>query len=186
MRFFAKPSATLGELMRSTTRLLVGAMALVLLAACNRDKAPEVVTITNNSQPPGEAQPMNTPKIPAAAEVPPPADLTITELQPGKGATIASGSTAVVHYTGWLYDPKAPDHKGAKFDSSRDRNDPFPFPLGRGQVITGWDKGVEGMKVGEQRRLVIPPGMGYGEHGAGDVIPPNATLVFDVELLEIR
>jgi peptidylprolyl isomerase/FKBP-type peptidyl-prolyl cis-trans isomerase FkpA len=91
-----------------------------------------------------------------------------------------------VHYTGWLYDETKPDHKGRKFDSSRDRNEPFDFRLGAGEVIRGWDEGVAGMKVGGQRTLTIPPDMGYGARGAGGVIPPNATLVFDVELLDVR
>ena len=108
------------------------------------------------------------------------------DLAPGSGAEIRSGQTAVVHYTGWLYDAAAPESKGAKFDSSVDRNDPFEFPLGAGHVIKGWDGGVVGMKVGGKRRLVIPPEMGYGSRGAGGVIPPGATLVFDVELVEIR
>ena len=91
-----------------------------------------------------------------------------------------------VHYTGWLFDAAAPDNKGRKFDSSRDRGQPFSFPLGEGYVIQGWDKGVEGMQVGGQRTLTIPPELGYGARGAGGVIPPNATLVFDVELLDVR
>ena len=91
-----------------------------------------------------------------------------------------------MHYTGWLYVEDAPDHKGKKFDSSLDRNDPFSFPVGGGQVIQGWDQGVAGMQVGGQRRLVIPAELGYGSRGAGGVIPPNATLLFDVELLSIR
>jgi FKBP-type peptidyl-prolyl cis-trans isomerase FkpA len=116
----------------------------------------------------------------------PPAELVITELATGEGPAIAAGSTAVVHYTGWLFDPVAEDGKGAKFDSSRDRNQPFKFPLGAGRVIAGWDQGVEGMKIGDQRRLLIPPQLGYGARGAGNVIPPGATLVFDVELLGIE
>jgi FKBP-type peptidyl-prolyl cis-trans isomerase len=114
------------------------------------------------------------------------AKLTITELKPGTGAAIKAGQTAVVHYTGWLYVEDAPDHKGKKFDSSVDRNDPFSFPVGGGQVIQGWDQGVAGMQVGGQRRLVIPAELGYGSRGAGGVIPPNATLLFDVELISIR
>jgi FKBP-type peptidyl-prolyl cis-trans isomerase FkpA len=91
-----------------------------------------------------------------------------------------------VHYTGWLYDPAVPDGRGAKFDSSRDRQLPFGFVLGAGRVIKGWDEGVAGMKVGGRRTLVIPPEMGYGSRGAGGVIPPNATLLFDVELVEVK
>ena len=106
--------------------------------------------------------------------------------KPGTGAEAVAGRVVAVHYTGWLYDAAAPDHKGAKFDSSRDRGTPFEFSLGSGNVIRGWDDGVAGMKVGGQRTLVIPPEMGYGSRGAGGVIPPNATLVFDVELLGVR
>lgn len=116
----------------------------------------------------------------------PPAELVITELAAGEGEAIAPGSTAVVHYTGWLFDPAAEEGKGAKFDSSVDRGQPFKFPLGAGRVIGGWDQGVAGMQVGGQRRLFIPPQLGYGSRGAGGVIPPNATLVFDVELLGIE
>ena len=91
-----------------------------------------------------------------------------------------------MHYTGWLYVEEAADNKGAKFDSSRDRNDPFRFRLGAGEVIKGWDQGVAGMAVGGQRRLVIPASLGYGQRGAGGVIPPGATLLFDIELLGIE
>jgi len=101
----------------------------------------------------------------------------------GTGAEAVPGHDVSVHYTGWLYDETAPEHKGKKFDSSRDRNQPFDFPLGAGHVIKGWDQGFAGMKVGGQRTLIIPSSMGYGARGAGGVIPPNATLVFDVELL---
>jgi FKBP-type peptidyl-prolyl cis-trans isomerase FkpA len=104
----------------------------------------------------------------------------------GTGTEAVAGRSVTVHYTGWLYDASRPDQKGTKFDSSRDRNEPFSFDLGAGQVITGWDQGVAGMKVGGQRTLTIPPHMGYGGRGAGGVIPPNATLLFDVELLDVK
>ncbi len=97
-----------------------------------------------------------------------------------------NGRLVTVHYTGWLYNQTAPGNKGTKFDSSRDRGTPFSFTLGAGQVIRGWDQGVLGMKVGEQKTLVIPPELGYGSAGFPPVIPPNATLVFDVELLSVR
>jgi len=100
----------------------------------------------------------------------------------GQGATAKSGQRVRVHYTGWLYNN---DQAGAKFDSSKDRNQPFEFALGGGQVINGWDEGVAGMQVGGTRRLVIPPHLGYGARGAGGVIPPNATLLFEVELLGV-
>lgn len=104
----------------------------------------------------------------------------------GTGAEAQSGQVVTVHYTGWLYDQTRPDRRGNKFDSSRDRNEPFSFNLGAGEVIRGWDEGVAGMKVGGRRTLTIPPDMGYGARGAGGVIPPNATLLFDVELLEVK
>ena len=104
----------------------------------------------------------------------------------GSGEEAVVGKMVEVHYTGWLYDPSAPDKKGKKFDSSRDRGVPFSFLLGAGRVIKGWDRGVTGMKVGGQRTLIIPPEMAYGAQGAGNVIPPNAALIFDVELLGLR
>ncbi len=104
----------------------------------------------------------------------------------GTGEEATPGMTVSVHYTGWLFDETAPDNKGKKFDSSRDRGSPFSFPLGAGRVIAGWDQGVAGMKVGGQRTLTIPPELGYGQRGAGGVIPPGATLVFDVELLGVH
>ena len=108
------------------------------------------------------------------------------DVRVGTGEEAVAGKMAHVHYTGWLFDNSAPDNKGKKFDSSRDRPGYFTFPLGSGRVIKGWDQGVQGMKVGGQRTLIIPPSMGYGARGAGGVIPPNATLIFDVELMGIQ
>jgi FKBP-type peptidyl-prolyl cis-trans isomerase FkpA len=113
-------------------------------------------------------------------------ELIKTDETTGAGHEAAAGRTVTVHYTGWLYDQSKPDHKGKKFDSSRDRGEPFAFRLGRGQVIRGWDDGVAGMKVGGRRTLTIPPEYGYGAQGAPGAIPPNATLIFDVELLDVR
>jgi FKBP-type peptidyl-prolyl cis-trans isomerase FkpA len=109
-----------------------------------------------------------------------------TDTNEGTGAAARKGMTVRVHYTGWLYDASAADHKGQKFDSSLDRREPFEFPLGASEVITGWDEGVAGMKVGGTRLLTIPPAMGYGARGAGGVIPPNATLLFEIELLDVK
>ena len=112
-----------------------------------------------------------------------PNGLKYTDTKTGDGATATSGNKVSVHYTGWLYNNGA---KGAKFDSSVDRGQPFQFTLGAHQVIAGWDEGVAGMKVGGKRTLIIPPELGYGARGAGGVIPPNATLMFDVELLGVQ
>ena len=109
-----------------------------------------------------------------------------TDRKLGKGAQATAGHEVSVHYTGWLYDEAAPEHHGRKFDSSHDRGKPIEFPLGAGMVIDGWDQGLNGMKVGGQRTLIIPPDLGYGAQGAPGAIPPNATLVFDVELLGVR
>jgi peptidylprolyl isomerase len=108
-----------------------------------------------------------------------PSGLKYIDIVEGTGATPQTGQTVIVHYTGTLED-------GRKFDSSRDRNQPFSFPIGRGRVIKGWDEGLSTMKVGGQRQLIIPPDLGYGARGAGGVIPPNATLIFDVELLDVK
>ena len=120
---------------------------------------------------------------PAASEVTTPSGLRIIDTKPGDGAQPQPGQTVSVHYTGWLFED---GHKGKKFDSSLDRGQPFAFPLGEGRVIKGWDEGVAGMKVGGSRTLIIPPELGYGQRGAGGVIPPGATLIFDVELLGVR
>jgi FKBP-type peptidyl-prolyl cis-trans isomerase FkpA len=140
-------------------RPLLLAISLLLLAACN-------------------------------APVPPPsgsvAELERIDTRAGTGAVATSGSDVTVHYTGWLYDENAPQQRGLKFDSSVDRGQPFTFLLGAGQVIRGWDEGVAGMKTGGKRTLRIPADLGYGSNGAGGVIPPGASLVFDVELLEVK
>ncbi len=113
------------------------------------------------------------------AEITTASGLIIDDTVTGEGAEAKAGQFVTVHYTGWLTN-------GNKFDSSKDRNDPFQFSLGRGMVIRGWDEGVQGMKVGGTRKLTIPPELGYGAYGAGGVIPPNATLVFEVELLDVQ
>ncbi|MEO8019635.1 MAG: FKBP-type peptidyl-prolyl cis-trans isomerase [Pseudomonadota bacterium] len=160
---------------------LVLGLAALLLVACSKSEKPED---TAQAPPAPAAQ---TAAVPAAATPTGTETMSMqqTDLSPGAGAEIKSGQTALVHYTGWLFDSAAPDNKGKQFDSSVG-GEPFEFPLGAGAVIQGWDKGVVGMKVGGKRRLVIPPDMGYGNRGAGGVIPPGATLVFDVELVEIH
>jgi FKBP-type peptidyl-prolyl cis-trans isomerase FkpA len=145
--------------------LPVLAMCVVLVAACSKKETAAEVS--------HEA-------------VPPPTELQKIDIKKGTGEGISQGQVAVVHYTGWLYEPTASEQKGAKFDSSRDRGQPFSFTIGHGDVIKGWDEGVQGMQPGGQRRLVIPPALGYGEVGAQNVIPPNATLVFEIELLAIQ
>src|SRR5262245_42068176 len=160
---------------------LIAFCALFAVSCSRTDKPAEPAAAAPAAQTSAET--------PAQATASPGTDtmpLQKTDLAPGTGAEIKSGQTALVHYTGWLYDAAAPENKGKKFDSSVDRNEPFEFPVGGGYVIKGWDQGVVGMKVGGKRRLVIPPDLGYGASGAGGVIPPGATLVFDVELVEIR
>jgi FKBP-type peptidyl-prolyl cis-trans isomerase len=175
-----------------TLKSLAVVFATMCVVACSpRDKPEE-----SAAAPAADAAPASTPASTSAAEVPAATSaptgtetmaLQKTDLTPGTGPEIKSGQTALVHYTGWLYDAAAPENKGKKFDSSLDRNEPFEFPVGGGMVIKGWDDGVAGMKVGGKRRLVIPPDMGYGSRGAGGgLIPPGATLVFDVQLVEIR
>lgn len=148
----------------------IAAIAIAVLAAgCGRDA-------------PVETKPATT-----AQTLPPVTELQKTDFVQGAGEGISSGQTAVVHYTGWLYEPSAAEQKGEKFDSSRDKGAPFRFTIGAGNVIKGWDEGVQGMQIGDQRRLVIPANLGYGERGAGrGKIPPNAPLLFEVELLAIE
>ena len=112
--------------------------------------------------------------------------MTVLVHKAGSGTEATAGSPVTVHYTGWFLDDDAPERKGAKFDSSRDRGQPFRFTLGQRRVIAGWDEGVAGMRVGGARTLVIPPAMAYGERGYPPVIPPSSTLVFDVELLGVE
>jgi FKBP-type peptidyl-prolyl cis-trans isomerase FkpA len=114
-----------------------------------------------------------------------PSGLEFEDTLSGSGAQAKAGQRVKVHYTGWLYDPTAANSRGKKFDSSKDRGQPFSFSLGAGEVIRGWDEGVQGMQVGGTRVLTIPPELGYGARGAGGVIPPNAKLVFEVELLGV-
>ncbi len=139
---------------------------LALAAAAGAAAAPVSAT----------AQPARTPMTTASG-------LQILDTQVGTGASPRTGQTCVMHYTGWLYEN---GQKGRKFDSSVDRGQPFEFPIGTGRVIRGWDEGVASMKVGGKRTLIIPPALGYGARGAGGVIPPNATLIFDVELLGVK
>ena len=144
----------------------IGLTLTLALAACDRNKP---------SQPPATE---------SAANVAPAIALQKIDTVVGTGKDAVAGATAVVHYTGWLYEPASPKQHGAQFDSSSGRS-PFSFQLGGGQVIKGWDEGVQGMKVGGKRTLIIPAAMGYGDSGAGP-IPPNANLIFDVELLDVQ
>lgn len=157
-------------------KLTVLPLVLVCLVACGNADAP---------QPAADSAPAEKPAVTAASsEIVP--GLTMRTLKAGDGETATAGDIAVVHYTGWLFDESAPDKRGQKFDSSVDRDAHFRFPLGAGRVIRGWDQGVEGMQVGEIRELTIAPELAYGERGAGAVIPPGSTLVFEVELAGIE
>ncbi|HWW68846.1 MAG TPA: FKBP-type peptidyl-prolyl cis-trans isomerase [Duganella sp.] len=143
----------------------IGLTLTLALAACDRAKPPQ-------------------PAVTEAAANVAPVTMQKIDTVAGTGKDAVAGATAVVHYTGWLYEPNSPKQHGAQFDSSSGRS-PFSFQLGGGQVIKGWDEGVQGMKVGGKRTLIIPAAMGYGESGAGP-IPPNANLIFDVELLDVQ
>lgn len=148
--------------------LFIGSLALITtLSACSSSTSPSTTNTGSNG-----VSSITT--------------LQTTDVKVGTGAEAVAGRAITVHYTGWLYSESASDHHGTKFDSSVDRNVPYPFILGAGQVIKGWDQGIVGMKVGGQRTLVIPPSLGYGSTGVSGVIPANATLVFDVQLLSVN
>jgi FKBP-type peptidyl-prolyl cis-trans isomerase len=155
-------------LMKQTIAMVFTFLAVVVVAtSCGDNKSGTPAAVSTSSPAKVSGQPTTTPS-----------GLQYWDNVVGSGAIATPGSTVKVHYTGFLT-------SGEKFDSSRDRGEPFSFPLGAGQVIKGWDEGVAGMKVGGQRQLRIPPNLGYGAAGAGGAIPPNATLIFDVELLEV-
>jgi FKBP-type peptidyl-prolyl cis-trans isomerase len=156
------------------TAALAALAATPLARGAEPSAAPAAAATANSAASPVEA----------ARQTATAAGMTIVDLKVGKGKPPPDGATVRVHYTGWLQDPAAKDGKGTKFDSSVDRGEPFLFPLGKQRVIRGWDLGVAGMQPGGKRRLVIPPDLAYGAHGAGGVIPPNATLVFEVELFD--
>jgi FKBP-type peptidyl-prolyl cis-trans isomerase FkpA len=140
-------------------------MLLAVLGGCSRDSGEQSMAAMSNSG------------ITA---------LQKTDIATGDGLEAKTGATVRLHYTGWLFDQAAPDHRGRKFDSSKDSGTPFDFRLGAGEVIQGWDDGVAGMRVGGKRVLTIPPALGYGAGGASGIIPPNATLIFELELLDVR
>lgn len=152
-----------------------------LIAGCSTENT-ESRPVAEETKPAAEATNAN-PATPANEETEIVPGLTMKKLKNGYGREAVAGDYASVHYTGWLYDETAEDGRGVKFDSSVDRGQEFQFPLGAGRVIKGWDEGVAGMLVGEKRELKIAPEMGYGDRGAGNVIPPGATLIFEVELV---
>lgn len=157
--------------------LMLACACIVTLNACKAEStAPKTQTSTTQATSTKDNTAMTT-------EI---TELQKIDTQVGTGREAESGFNVTVHYTGWLFDAVAEGHKGKKFDSSLDRNQPFNFFLGGGQVIQGWDEGFAGMKVGGKRTLIIPSEMGYGARGAGGAIPPNAALIFEVELLDVK
>ena len=165
-------------------------LAGVALTACAppappRDAATAGATATSSETTGATANPTTT-ATKASPMTESATSLGVIDIKTGTGAEAKPGQKVSVHYTGWLFDAAAPENKGRKFDSSRDHGEAFEFNLGLGEVIRGWDQGVAGMKIGGQRRLIVPANLGYGAAGAGGVIPGGATLIFDVELLAIR
>lgn len=176
---------------RSSLAALLAAVFLVSAAACGKKAEEQVADSTQaaekmaeNIEQAAKDEVVSEVTNVKVIEIAP--GLTARILKDGDGQVAAAGDTVVVHYTGWLYDESAENNRGNKFDSSVDRGEHFEFPLGAGQVIKGWDQGVAGMAIGEVRELTIAPEMGYGERGAGNVIPPGATLVFEVELFDLQ
>ena len=160
---------------RSVSMVCVSVAAALLAAACSEES------------PPGGSERKREDTPAAATTAAPVTELQKIDVVKGAGEGISSGQRAVVHYTGWVYEPDAPEHKGKQFDSSRERGKPFRFVIGAGGVIKGWEEGVQGMQPGGRRQLIIPADLGYGATGAGGgTIPPNATLLFDIELLAIE
>ncbi len=165
-------TASINQSSKTTTSiLLLSSLLLALCAGCKAESAANSTQVTTKES---TAMTKNI------------TELVKKDTVIGTGREAEAGLNVTVHYTGWLYDPSKADGKGKKFDSSVDRGDPFNFSLGAGQVIQGWDQGFAGMKIGGKRTLIIPAEMGYGARGAGGVIPPNATLIFDVELLGVK
>lgn len=176
---------------RSSRAALLAVVFLASAAACSKKTEEQVADtvkaaeeVAENIERAAADEVVSEVKSVKVIEIAP--GLTARILKEGDGQVAAAGDTVVVHYTGWLYDESAGNNRGDKFDSSVDRGEHFSFPLGAGRVIKGWDQGVAGMAIGEVRELTIAPEMGYGERGAGNVIPPGATLVFEVELFDLQ
>ena len=171
----------------SFNKIIVASLLVALtLTGCDQQPATEQADASQDNNQAVTETAQETAQVSAKEVIVEITELVKIDVVDGDGAEAQAGQEVIVHYTGWLYEPGAEDNKGEKFDSSVDRGDPFAFPLGGKRVIRGWEEGVVGMQVGGKRTLIIPSDMAYGDRGAGAVIPPGATLVFDVELLEIQ